>query len=43
VAFEKAHIKEHNVDLLFDEWQSEEGHPLQRVWIQIFRLPEKLR
>jgi hypothetical protein len=44
VAFEKAHIKEHNVDLLFEEWQpEEEGYPLQRVWIKIFRLPEKLR
>jgi hypothetical protein len=29
VAFEKAHIKEHNVDLLFEEWQlEEEGYPL---------------
>jgi hypothetical protein len=28
VAFEKAHIKEHNVDLLFEEWQpEEEGFP----------------
>jgi hypothetical protein len=44
VAFEKAHIKEHNVDLLFEEWQpEEEGHPLPRVWIQIHRLPTKLR
>jgi hypothetical protein len=42
VAFEKAHIKEHNVDLLF-EWQpEEEGFPLPRVWIRIFRLPSKL-
>jgi hypothetical protein len=33
VAFEKAHIKEHNVDLWFEEWQPEkEGHPLPRVW-----------
>jgi hypothetical protein len=44
VAFEKAHIKEHNVDLLFEEWQpKEEGYPLPRVWIRIFRLPSKLR
>jgi hypothetical protein len=43
VAFEKAHIKEHNVDLLFEEWQpEEEGIPLPRVWIHIFRLPTKL-
>jgi hypothetical protein len=32
------------VDLLFEECQSEEeGYLLQRVWIRIFRLPEKLR
>jgi hypothetical protein len=44
VAFEKAHIKEHNVDLLFEEWQQKEkGFPLQRDWIRIFRLPEKLK
>jgi hypothetical protein len=44
VAFEKAHIKEHNVNLLFEEWQSEEeGFPLPRVWIHIYRLPSKLR
>jgi hypothetical protein len=43
VAFEKAHIKAHNVDLLFEEWQpGKEGHPLPRVWIQIHRLPTKL-
>jgi hypothetical protein len=28
--------------LLFDEWQPEEGHPLPRVWIRIYRLPAKL-
>jgi hypothetical protein len=34
------HIK----DLLFEEWQpEEEGFPLPRVWIRIFRLPSKLR
>jgi hypothetical protein len=44
VAFEKAHIKEQNIDLLFEEWQPEEdGHPLPRVWIRIHRLPTKLR
>jgi hypothetical protein len=45
VAFGKAEIKEHGVSLLFEEWkqQEEEGHPLQRVWIRIFRLPHKLR
>jgi hypothetical protein len=43
VAFEKAHIKGHNVGMLFDEWQPEEGHPLPRVWIRIYRLPAKLR
>jgi hypothetical protein len=44
VAFEKAHIKEHNVDLLFEERQlEEEGISLPRVWIRIFRLPKKLR
>jgi hypothetical protein len=43
VAFEKAHIKEHDVDLLFKECQPEEGHPLPRVCIQIHRLPTKLR
>jgi hypothetical protein len=44
VAFGKADIKEHGVSLLFEEWkQEEEGHPLQRVWIRIFRLPHKLR
>jgi hypothetical protein len=43
VAFEKAHIKEHNVDLLFEECQpEEEGIPLPRVWIHIFRVPTKL-
>jgi hypothetical protein len=44
VAIEKAHIKEHNVDLLFEEWQpEEEGFSLPRVWIRIFRLPSRLR
>jgi hypothetical protein len=44
VAFEKVHIKEHNVDILFEEWQpEEEGFPLQRVRIRIFRLLEKLK
>jgi hypothetical protein len=44
VAFGKAEIKEHRVSLFFDEWQQEEeGHPLQRVWIRIFKLPQKLR
>jgi hypothetical protein len=42
VAFGKADIKEHGVNLLFEEWkQEEEGMALQRVWIRIFRL--KLR
>jgi hypothetical protein len=36
-------IKEHNVDLVFEEWQvEEEGIPLPRVWIRIFRLPTKI-
>jgi hypothetical protein len=44
VAFGQADIKEHGVRLLFDEWkQEEEGLPLQRVWIRIYRLPHKLR
>jgi hypothetical protein len=44
VAFGKAEIKEHGVSLLFQEWkQEEEGLPLQRVWIKIFRLLKKLR
>jgi hypothetical protein len=44
VAFGKADIKEHGVPLLFEEWKhEEEGHPLQRVWIRIYRLPHKLR
>jgi hypothetical protein len=39
VAFGKVDIKEHGVRLLFEEWQpEEEGHPLQRVWIRIYRL-----
>jgi hypothetical protein len=44
VAFAKEDIKEHGVTLLFEEWKhEEEGHPLQRVWIRIYRLPHKLR
>jgi hypothetical protein len=44
VAFGKADIKELGVSLLFDEWkEEEEGMPLQRVWIRIFRLPKKLQ
>jgi hypothetical protein len=44
VAFFKAEIKEHGVSLLFEEWNhEEEGQPLQRVWIRIFRLPHQLR
>jgi hypothetical protein len=44
VAFGKAEIKEHGVSLLFEEWNhEEEGQPLQRVWIRIFRLPHQLR
>jgi hypothetical protein len=44
VAFGKADIKEHGVSLLFEEWnQEEEGLPLPRVWIRIYRLPKKLR
>jgi hypothetical protein len=44
VAFGKADIKEFGVSLLFEEWkEEEEGMPLQRVWIRIFRLPKKLR
>jgi hypothetical protein len=40
VAFGKAE----GVSLLFDEWRhEEEGLPLQRVWIRIFRLPQSLR
>jgi hypothetical protein len=32
------------VNLLFEEWQpEEEGFTLHRVWIRIFRLPEKLK
>jgi hypothetical protein len=43
VAFGKADIKELGVSLLFEEWkEEEEGLPLQRVWIRIFRLPKKL-
>jgi hypothetical protein len=40
-SFWKCCIKEHGVNLLFEEWK-QEGHPLQRVWIRIFRLPQKL-
>jgi hypothetical protein len=44
MAFRKADIKEHGVSLYFDEWKhEEEGIPLQRVWIRIYRLPHKLR
>jgi hypothetical protein len=44
VAFGEAVIKEHGVKLLFEEWNPiEEGLQLQRVWIRIYRLPEKLR
>jgi hypothetical protein len=44
VAFGKAEIKEHGVNLMFEEWkQEEEVLPLQRVWIRILRLPKKLR
>jgi hypothetical protein len=43
VAFGKAETKEHGVSLLFQEWKpEEEGLPLQRVWIRIFRLPKKV-
>jgi hypothetical protein len=42
VAFGKAEIREHGVNLLFEEWKQEEGLPLPRVWIRIFRLPKKL-
>jgi hypothetical protein len=36
-------LKEHGVSLLFEEWkQVEEGQPLHRVWIRIFRLLQKL-
>jgi hypothetical protein len=39
VAFRKVDIKEHGVSHLFEEWkQEDEGLPLQRVWIRIFRL-----
>jgi hypothetical protein len=32
------------VSLLFEEWnQEEEGLPLPRVWIRIYRLRKKLR
>jgi hypothetical protein len=44
VAFGEVVIKEHGVKLLFEEWNPiEEGLQLQRVWIRIYRLPEKLR
>jgi hypothetical protein len=44
VAFEKADIKEHVVSLHFQEWnQVEEGQLLPRVWIRIYRIPQKLR
>jgi hypothetical protein len=44
VAFGQANIKEHKVCLLFEEWKHEEERiPLQRVWIRIYRLPQKLR
>jgi hypothetical protein len=44
VAFGQADIKEHGVRLLFEEYKhEEEGLPLQRVWIRIYRLPQKLR
>jgi hypothetical protein len=44
VAFGQANIKEHGVRLLFEEYKlEEEGLPLQRVWIRIYRLPQKLR
>jgi hypothetical protein len=43
VAFGQADIKEHGVRLLFEEFKhEEEGLPLQRVWIRIYRLPQKL-
>jgi hypothetical protein len=44
VAFGRADIKEHSITLLFDEWkqEEEEGIPLQRVWIRIYSLPQKL-
>jgi hypothetical protein len=43
VAFGKADIKELGASLLFEEWKEEEGMPLQRVWIKIFRLQEASR
>jgi hypothetical protein len=43
VAFGKVEIKEHGVSLLFEEWNHvEEGQQIPRVWIRIFRLPQKL-
>jgi hypothetical protein len=44
VAFGSANIKEHGVNLIFEEWcPNEEGQQLPRVWIRIYRLPKQLR
>jgi hypothetical protein len=44
VALGSASIKEHVVNLIFEEWQpDEEGQQLPRVWIRIYRLPKQLR
>jgi hypothetical protein len=43
VAFGSANIKDHGVNLIFDEWRpDEEGQQLPRVWIRIYRLLKKL-
>jgi hypothetical protein len=44
MAFSSASIKEHGVNLIFEEWwPDEEGQQLPRGWIRIYWLPKQLR